>query len=184
MIALIDNDVFKGTVTVKQRQPTGEGKQITDATWVVDILEINEDICMNCDGCDGTANALNWHIHEFPITDFDAPPNICAQAGGHWDPTFGCGGASQFAGDGGLCETIAGEIDGRETVQTCDPIGDIAKCELGDLSGKVGQVKIKLGKQQFSDNYISNIDNIQDFSIVFHCGAPRVACGNLETVTN
>jgi hypothetical protein len=184
LVADIDNDVFKGTVTVTQKQLKGKRKQITEAKWVINIKEINEDICVNCDGCDGTATALNWHIHESPITDFGADGNICAQAGNHWDPTFGCGIASQFAGVDGLCETIAGEIDGREIEQTCDRKADIAKCEMGDLNGKMGQVKIKKGRQQFSDNYISNLDNIKDFSIVFHCGALRVACGNLETVTN
>jgi hypothetical protein len=183
LIAVIDNEGFKGTVSVKQRQSNREGEQITDAIWVVDIEEINEDICVDVcgDNCDEPATALDWHIHEKAIPDADG---TCYDTGGHWDPTFGCGGASQFANVGGFCETIARQIDGREVVQTCDPNADIAKCELGDLSGKVGQTQIKVGTQQFSDKYISNLDNIKDLSIVFHCGVPRVACGNLETVTN
>jgi hypothetical protein len=179
MEAKIDFPDFKGTVTILQELG---GAQITDAIFEINIEEIDPDICVNCDGCDGTATALNWHIHSSAIPEEPEPGNVCDQIGGHWDPTFGCGGASEFAGPDGVCAMLADLVDGRVNPQTCDPIVDIAMCELGDLSGKVGQTKIEVGPQVFKDNFISNLVNIEGFSIIFHCGAPRVACGNLELV--
>jgi Cu/Zn superoxide dismutase len=179
--AMIDSDFFKGTVTVKQKQKQRKGnkgrQQITNAKWKIDIDEIDADICKNaCDNCDNPETTLNWHVHERAIPE----DGSCGDAGGHWDPTFGCGGASQYQGDNGVCALLANNVPGRVIKQTCEPIEDITACEMGDLSSKMGQVEISEGRQRFSDEYISNLDNIKDLSIVFHCGGPRVACGNFE----
>ena len=182
--AMIDNDFFKGTVTVKQKQKQRKGnkgrQQITNAKWVIRINEIDTDICINaCEAdpdCTDAETMLNWHVHERAIPE----DGSCTDTGGHWDPTFGCGGASQYKGADGVCGLLATNVPGRVIKQTCEPKEDITKCEMGDLSSKMGQVEISEGRQRFSDEYISNLDNIKDLSIVFHCGGPRVACGNFE----
>jgi hypothetical protein len=185
--AIIDSDVFKGTVTVTQNQKQSKGNkgsektnQITDAKWVIDITDIDADICKNaCEevaSCNVSETKLNWHVHERAIPVGGG----CGDTGGHWDPTFGCGGASQYSST--LCPVIAADVPGRVNPQKCEPTSDIATCEMGDLSSKMGQVQIKAKKQKFTDEYISNLDNIKDLSIVFHCGGPRVACGNFEVV--
>jgi hypothetical protein len=178
VVATIDSDDFVGTVTVMQAQIIRTVTQISDAKWEISIDSINADICKNtCDAdpdCTAPATMLNWHIHERAIPVGGG----CGDAGGHWDPTFGCGGASQYQPT--LCGTITTDVPGRVNPQSCDPTADIALCEMGDLSSKMGQVMISESTQQFADKYISNLDNIKDLSIVFHCGAPRVACSNFE----
>ena len=191
MKAEIDSAIFKGTVTVTQKQREGKAKQITDAKWVIDIDRIDDDICVNAcrnavdPPCTVAETKLNWHVHERAIPE----DGSCGDTGGHWDPTFGCGGASQYQGEGDWCELLAADasetgspsvITGRVNPQTCEPKEDITKCEMGDLSSKMKQVRIRRGTQRFYDEYISNLDNIKDLSIVFHCGGPRVAFGNFE----
>ena len=183
MKAEIDSAIFKGTVTVTQKQREGKAKQITDAKWVIDIDRIDDDICINAcrnadPPCDTAETKLNWHVHQRAIPE----DGSCGDTGGHWDPTFGCGGASQYQGDNGVCALLANNVPGRVIKQTCDPKEDITKCEMGDLSSKMKQVRIRRGTQRFYDEYISNLDNIKDLSIVFHCGKPRVACGNFVLI--
>merc|ERR1712032_749459 len=89
-------------------------------------------------------------------------------------------GASQYSKT--VCQNLTELVPGREAKQSCDPDMNIAMCEMGDLAGKMGKVKIETGVQKFSDRYISNLENIADRSIVFHCGSPRVACGNFFKV--
>jgi hypothetical protein len=201
LVATITNDVtiddvFIGQVKVTQNQRRRNGRQITDAKWLIGIESIDADICKNvCDAdpdCTDPATMLNWHIHEKAIPEGGGCG--ASDTGGHWDPTFGCGGASQYQGDGDWCDLLATNTGGMDSLpsvimpervnpQTCDPLGDITKCEMGDLSGKMGQVMIAEGStQRFNDMYISNLDNIKDLSIIFHCGAPRVACGNFVVV--
>jgi hypothetical protein len=139
-------------------------------------------IC-NAFGCVADATTLNWHVHQKAIPEGKG----CGDTGGHWDPTFGCGDGSQYQGDGDWCQLLAvqtpGETGvGRVNPQTCEPKSNIATCEMGDLSNKMKPVKIKAKKQRFTDKYISDLTNIAERSIVFHCGKTRVACGNFALI--
>ena len=61
-----------------------------------------------------------------------------AFTGGHYDPTFGCGPASDNQPE--ECAKVGrGKDDGE--AQTCDVMADVSTCELGDLSGKTRKVR-------------------------------------------
>lgn len=191
--ATFDQPNFKATLTVDQINPS-----YTTAKWTVQITEMAADFCNEEGG-------LKWHIHQRPIPAGETSPSGCAGTftGGHWDPTFGCGGASEHQASmtcplirnkcmapcyltemdeckmPSVCETLS-TIPGRAEKQSCLPDTDIATCEMGDLNGKMGKISLTTtGTQVFQDPYISNLAEIEGLSIVLHCGAPRVACANL-----
>nr|XP_039259748.1 uncharacterized protein LOC120336197 isoform X1 [Styela clava] len=113
-------------------------------------------------------NTHNWHVHVYPVND-DALTGTCASAGGHYNPS-GLSVASPFSTE---CNSN-------------DPL----RCELGDLSGRLGQINIvstqrtESGKFFFTDEYLplSGAFSILGRSMVVHdpnAGAPRYACANI-----
>ena len=116
--------------------------------------------------------------------------------GGHYDPTFACGGSSQN-NNNGICAIL------RATDQ--DPVGngkvkgDYActgtnqwACEIGDQSGKMGKLDATKRRRKGringggKDYWMEPIANLEGKSMVLHCcdaegkcGA-RLACANLE----
>jgi hypothetical protein len=163
--ASIDENHLKATVALKNADT------ISEAKWIVHIMRIDP----SCSG------PLSWHIHEKRI------PNSgdCMAAGGHWDPTFGCGMKSQYAGEKGLCKHIS-DYTKRPQVQTCEPDEDITTCEMGDLSGKIGDLKLVTGTQYFKDPYLSGNDAVlKELSLMFHvhcAGTTKMACANFKVV--
>jgi hypothetical protein len=59
------------------------------------------------------------------------------------------------------------------------PVGQ-AGCEFGDLGGKMGKILKQDGKQVFKDTHIQPLSVYKYASVVFHCGAPRVACADFD----
>jgi len=125
---------------------------------------------------------LNWHVHEGWSSAIKGTSSLsqCSLdlTGNHYDPTFGCGPASQFAGKGGLCELVRPQASG---IQTCDLSDDVSTCEIGDLSAKLGRVFLKKGIQAWDDSFSTNVENFRQRSVVLHCCSkdgcsPRVAC--------
>jgi len=134
-------------------------------------------------------SGLNWHVHEKPVP---APGECGASAtGGHADPTFGCTGASEFHkkecngdpidGVGPEPKTYPGNCcDLIGNAYACDDRENLIKCEAGDQSGKLGKIKFNKKTQVFQDSFILPIDDLEQLSLVVHCGSPRVACGNFD----
>ncbi|KAL7525082.1 hypothetical protein ACHAXR_000853 [Thalassiosira sp. AJA248-18] len=162
-------------------QAGGDENQLS-GTWKVILTDFDTAMLGGC------ANGLNWHIHEKPVPT----PGECGATGGHVDPTFGCGGASEYqkkkcdgsaaTADNGdsCCKVIYGNED-----YGCDNGDNIIKCEAGDQSGKLGPLKYQKDEDQvFEDAFTLNIDDIEQLSLVIHCGKPRVACGNFEAVSS
>lgn len=179
---LLVQGAFKGSVRVGQNtgvtssQPNVADCQRarTQARWKVKFNQVDEAACLG--------GELNWHIHEkWPTSgstslegaDDCGPTNT----GGHYDPSFGCGGASQYQGDGKCTAIGRGKAENQN--QACNLMGDSSTCEYGDLSGKMGPVLIKEGIQTFRDYYINNINSWSGLSVVFHCGSPRKFCGKI-----
>jgi hypothetical protein len=150
-------------------------------------------------GCPA-GSQLNWHIHARAVNSpgGDAIEAGCqaTDTGGHYDPTFACGGASEYAG--ATCDSI-GRPAGNYSCAVND-YPSIFTCEVGDLSGKLGKVQTDTHESQyFYDTLADDISNYVGRSVVFHCCGvksadstdangdpstgsscgPRVACADL-----
>jgi hypothetical protein len=151
---------------------------------------------------------LNWHVHAGPIGENDANSGAACQSGdtsGHYDPTFGCGGASEYTLPGsGFCASIGKQVAKGDIPASVDENGvaytydcnsdsldaSIAACEVGDLNGKMDKIDSADTKtQKFDDELSDNIAKYIDRSIVLHCCtadlsscSPRVACADFKEV--
>jgi len=171
------NENFRANFKAIQRKDIFWGP--TNIRWVINFKAVDYAGI----GCEDEDKGFLWHIHEKWLHE-DATEAYGADCGGdftggHYDPTFGCGPASDNQGNG-LCAAVGrGKDDGE--AQTCDLAADSSTCEFGDLSGKVGRVMAEVGKQAFDDAYNTNLQNLELVrSIVFHCGdGSRVACAKL-----
>ena len=196
---------MKATVTVVQNNKLARNNA---AVWNVQISKFNKKgLC--------PSGQLNWHVHQYPgygirdanaVLSTSAPLCDKAETGGHYDPTFACGGASQNKANG-VCEILRttnqvplGEGNGLvkevDSYAACKPDNQ-SSCEIGDQSGKLGPLKAKRKRvQQFKDQWMTPIDNLEGKSMVLHCCyddgqtnpdgsvklncGPRLACANLE----
>ena len=171
-----------GKVTIKQKGDTktkGKWKVVFDHVDIGAIEAIS-----GCAGFDDFGGKLNWHVHDGPANQGES--NCGADVtGGHYDPTYGCGGASQYKGT--VCEYLKNNTR-TDYVYACSQESQ-GKCEIGDQSGKMGKVNAKTtDRQTFSDDWIGDVADLENKALVFHCCTPsscatRVACATLE-VTN
>ena len=171
---------IEGTATFTQE--SGDQNQLS-GKWTVSLSKFDKsalkDAGYDCD------SGLNWHVHEKQVPAH--APGECGLTGGHADPTFGCTGASEFRKkkcdgtpladpfDGNCCDLIGNPY-------ACDGGDNLIKCEAGDQSEKLGKIKFNKKTQVFEDSFILPIDDLEQLSLVIHCGSPRVACGNFEAV--
>ena len=170
--AVFDTDKLKGKIY------TVQGHDKTASKWYARFDHVDDCLC--------ASGELNWHVHEkwsYKIGADSALGDKCGfdNTGNHYDPTYGCGPASQFAGAGGLCE-IARPPNG---IQTCDLDTDVSTCEIGDLSGKLGKLALNTMPQSWHDPFATNIMNYQYRGLVLHCCSAddcgeRVACAVLK----
>ena len=173
------------------------------AVWKVKIHHFNKDLC--------PSGELNWHVHQYEgegirtVAEGEADPSSSAPAcggtvtGGHYDPTFACGGASQNnagAGPpdadgnpttGGVCAILrdaeqtfpaSSAETGKVKTSTaasyaaaCNGTPDTQSvCEIGDQSGKLGKLKANKKKiSTFRDQWMTPIDTLKGRSLVLHC---------------
>ena len=148
-----------------------------------------------------SASGLSYHIHEL-WTDATKSHGLgsteCGPAitGGHYDPAFGCGGATHnpFCKSKNSSKCVDGSTGAGMTTYSCNPT-EYAKnpfaCEVGDMSGKFGKLAIdgasKMGTLAGADLYMSPLSELRGKSIVFHCdGGARVFCAKLvdDTTTD
>jgi len=185
--------------TVRVRQ-SKKDEQDNEADWKVNIYHFNDDLC--------PSGALNWHVHEYPgygIRAIDADPSTSAVAcaadvtGGHYDPTFACGPASQNNANG-VCPILrstaqapagTGVVKTDDSYAACQPDNQ-SSCEVGDQSGKLGKLTTSSYRsQRFTDTWMTPIEStLSGRSLVLHCCytkddgtqscGPRLACANLE----
>lgn len=163
LTATFNEKLLKGTISVVQ------GTDKTVARWEAKFDYIDKHgLC--------PSGEMNWHVHEkWPK---GAPPSGTFDEcrfdliGNHYDPTFGCTGASQFAGPGGLCSIVRAESNG---VQTCDLHKDVSTCEIGDQSGKLGRIQL-VKYQEWDDAFMTNLDNLYGTSVLMHCCQPDGSC--------
>jgi hypothetical protein len=144
--------------------------------------------------------SLNYHLHQQWTTigsDVGFSADECSMnvTGGHYDPFFGCGPASGVSRD--QCAAIGKPVD----TYACSPemyfAGNYSKCEVGDLSGKAGQIPVTAKGEAFisvttdpfaaqASHYVAErqVNPPKKFaSIVFHNDSPRVLCGKLTLQT-
>jgi len=88
-------------------------------------------------------NGLVYHVHSFwnNATTTSSANSFCGPTytGGHYDPSLACSSASEDAK--GLCTALGRTADqGYEYPCNSEDFadGNMAKCEIGDLSGKFG----------------------------------------------
>lgn len=168
--------------------------------WKVDIRNIDE---LAEELGIPPITSLNYHLHQQWTNGdkfFDIGGDGCGAdvTGGHYDPYFACGPASGVDAD--TCAAL-GRPKGEGSMYSCSPevFQDEAmldRCEVGDLSGKYGQVIITedgWGYEEVENDplpaldyqFVSGIgENPPNFfsTIIFHVGAPRVLCGRLFEV--
>ena len=175
---------IEGTATFTQE--SGDQNQLS-GKWTVSLSKFDKS-ALDLPGFDCKTTGLKWHVHEKQVPAVGDPTESdCGATGGHADPTFGCTGASEFrkkACDGtpltapftdNCCDLI-------DNPYACDGGDNLIKCEAGDQSGKLGKIKFNKKAQVFEDSFILPIDDLEQLSLVIHCGGPRVACGNFEVV--
>ena len=172
---------FKGKVSVSQRN--GYVK------WNVNLKNVKySELCT-----DG-GNDFFWHIHEkWTSTASEAYGADCGSTntGGHYDPTYGCGGASQHQGTGACTALERGKAEGL--AQTCagadlETAEGRALCEYGDQSSKLGKLtvlsneRVRTLNNQKKDEHMDSVDNIKGLAIVLHCGVDkaRAACAQFN----
>jgi len=103
--------------------------------------------------------------------------------GGHYDPTFACGPASQNNANG-ICSILRatnqapagnGLVKGEE--YTCQESEQWA-CEIGDQSGKMGKLNPNAESRKIlEDNWMEGITNLKGRSMVLHCCSAAGSCG-------
>ncbi|KNC79368.1 hypothetical protein SARC_08232 [Sphaeroforma arctica JP610] len=166
----------------------------TDVQWVVQmkILDIYSGVYDDCTTEDGQFIDLNWHVHVGASDNAQGVGAECAAdagsppVGGHYDPTFAC---SAVTGELEACAALGRTVD-NDYMYMCSPESyetDPYSCEVGDYSGKFGQLRFEVDAEtesaevdaSGSDRYGPNLELINGRSVVFHCGSPRVVCGNL-----
>ena len=148
--------------------------------------------------CDGLEKKFKWHLHSaWRNTEKSGFIEKCYPqvTSGHYDPTFACGPASQYKDD-----TVCIEINKQQSYN-CNPENyktDKIECEMGDFSGKYGELKIVDNKivnvyhddffPQLSlfDKPMYNVDTVH-WNVLLHLscparGNPRVFCTRLELV--
>jgi len=192
--ATFDDTFIQATVAVKQSSKDAEKN---NAQWTVkfDTFKENE-LCQS--------GSLNWHIHQYRVLGDDTGLGDaeCGAAitGGHYDPTFACGGSSQNNANGS-CDELRNTPRNIPAVQEDVPEGPVigstseytancgnenqSACEIGDQSGKMGKLTTSRSKQKFKDYWMEPLSKIEGKSIVLHCCdenggcSARIACANL-----
>ena len=158
--AVFKFDELKAIVEVQQ---TKGQKAANVANWYVKIKKFNKKLC--------PSGKLNWHVHEYPgngirtVEEVDADPTFNARAcasdvtGGHYDPTFACGGSSQNNANG-VCAFLRAQPQapaGTGNVTAADSYASCSKdnqssCEIGDQSKKLGKlITGRKGSKKFTD---------------------------------
>lgn len=103
-----------------------------------------------------------WHVHERPVNS----AGDCMSTGLHLDP------ANLNPG-------------GNSTTYKCDPKKPNETCELGDLSGKFGELVPKVTTYKFSDPDLplTGKNGIIGRSIVIHlANSTRITCANITAI--
>lgn len=103
----------------------------------LDMNRIKE-VYPNCGSYEPT---FGWHMHAIWHNEFDSAfIEGCspAQTGGHYDPTFACGPASQYVNDP-ICKAKLAQVSYSCTQSTYKK--DAISCEKGDLGGKFGPLE-------------------------------------------
>ena len=166
---------------------------MNDVDWD-DIKEKYED----CAGVNEHNAEWTWHLHAKWTHAHDSGfLDACGpdHTGGHVDPTFACGGASQYKNDP-VCTAQKEETD---FAYTCNPnayAANPAQCEMGDFSGKFGRLKASTNKQidfTAKDYFMAPRSTynkptyqapVVKWSVVFHLvcpnSTPRIFCAKVK----
>ena len=172
------------------------GMSITPSTGTATYAFDMDTSSFDWDGCDYT-QGLSYHIHSYwtdaSVTSGYTSSCGSSYTGGHYDPFFACGSASQNSDDcTAMNQLVAGERYSYTYIcnSTAYSSGQFSACEVGDLSGKFGIANVvdnntltssgpwsdPIGPTTYSYAQASASSN-QWQSIVFHCGdGTRLFC--------
>ena len=119
-------------------------------------------ITVDLEGLDQFNGPLTWHIHDYPIVYSQMEDNACNLVGGHYDPL--------------------NRAENGSYTQLC--MADPSFCEVGDLSGRLGNLPNRQRYQNvFEDAELTLFGPYSSIgrSVVLHRAADgvRVACANL-----
>ena len=141
-------------------------------------------------------NGLTYHVHSFwtNSSTTSSANSYCGPSytGGHYDPSLACSSASEDSKTS--CVSLGRTVDKGYTYP-CNSEdfaqGNLAKCEIGDLSGKFGGLRggdryftatQKDTLAPFTANFKAS-DELANMwsSVVFHCkdDASRLVCADL-----
>lgn len=137
--------------------------------------------------CKYPARLFGWHLHALWKNRMDSAfMDSCGPlyTGGHYDPTFACGKASQYA-NSKMCKERTKLY--RCTPETYHEHG--ISCEMGDFSGKFGPLQVtdknKMVLRSNVDYFFPPLglrDNQWSLVVHLQCpehGNPRIFCAKL-----
>jgi hypothetical protein len=175
-------------------------------TMRVDVSNVDSTLAATCRFDAG----LSYHIHSYWNNNPQKSGNLttcgASYTGGHYDPNFACGGASQYASDivtgtTSYCSAIKRTSSDGYTypcnTTNFESSGRFSVCEVGDLSGKFGSVTPNNNIIQASPVHLmdplapytvnlgsADTTSTQWNSVVFHCSnGTRLFCAKLEVDT-
>eukprot|EP01036_Dinobryon_divergens_P028961 gene28961-37999_t len=149
--------------------------------------------------CPDISKGLNYHIHSYWKDDTrmsSANANCGASfTGGHYDPNFACGPASQSIAT--ICPLLNRTKTAQYTYNCNYKGGDYSSCEVGDISGKIGSLQPTVPNGRvftlplfidFQPAYVFSynkkvVTSLPWQSIVFHCpnaAGTRLVCAQFS----
>ncbi|KNC84076.1 hypothetical protein SARC_03704 [Sphaeroforma arctica JP610] len=146
--------------------------------------------CLDGDGAPGDTILLDWHIHVGKPVDGEGVKEECdTDAGvlGHYDPTFACGSTSNEVE---ACEALGRSPTDAQFSYDCNPEAyntNPYACQVADYSGKFGAAVATIQDDgnaviglEVTDHWGSPLEFWEGMTLVFHCGTPRIFCGEMS----
>ncbi|XP_028390949.1 uncharacterized protein LOC114515825 [Dendronephthya gigantea] len=152
---------FNGSIVVEQASFVKKHGASHITSFFLDLKYMN--------GSHVKTDSHNWHVHAKDIVR-DQTSQVgerCKSAQTHYNP-YKVSLKANYS-------------------KTCGPM-NLLRCELGDLSSKVGKYSISGGKNRFteSENYFASMNTILGRSIVVHAkdgGGSRIGCANMKLIS-
>eukprot|EP01134_Creolimax_fragrantissima_P004512 CFRG4512T1 len=159
----------------------------------MNVYDVDSGKYNDCISSDNTTINLKWHIHVGRPIGGQGIGSECGgtvgnpAVGGHYDPTFACGSATDNVEE---CAVLKRNTENNFNY-TCNP--EIYKinpyaCEVGDYSGKFGKLsfmihidgKTATAKHTSIDKYGPPLGLVLNRAITFHCDSPRMFCASIQ----
>ncbi|KNC82910.1 hypothetical protein SARC_04804 [Sphaeroforma arctica JP610] len=187
--ANLDNGLAVGNITF---QDTRDGLNVS---VVINIVDINSGLYEECMNPDRRSFNLTWAVHNGRPAGGEGMDMACEDGQGTpriegvYDETLACGpGTAEQAN----CEALKRTAD-QGYNYTCDPElyeSDPYACEVGDLNGRYGAIKMGVNVEGITASANYSITDLRgpranllfDRSVVFSCNQTRIYCEAIDEV--